>query len=110
MVTTMFASLPSLAFLDVGGTELMMIMLVILLLFGSKRMPDLARGIGKTIREFRKATSGLEEELRRAIETPPSPPQPRKPAAPPGMPPSPIIVPQHPPVETPRPPDEHHYP
>ena len=106
----MSASLPSLAFLDVGGTELMMIMLVILLLFGSKRMPDLARGIGKTIREFRKATSGHAEELRRAIETPPSLPQPRKPAAPPGMPPSPIIVPPNPPAETPQPPDEHHYP
>lgn len=106
----MFASLPSLAFLDVGGTELMMIMLVILLLFGSKRMPDLARGIGKSIREFKKATSGLEEELKRAIETPPAPPQPRKPAAPPGMPPPPINVPQNPPGETPQPPEEHHYP
>jgi sec-independent protein translocase protein TatA len=106
----MFSSLPSLAFLDVGGTEIMMIMLVILLLFGSKRMPDLARGLGKTIREFKKATSGLEEELKRAMETPPSPPQPRKPVALPGMPLPPTDVTQSPPVETPQPPEENHYP
>ena len=73
---------PSLAILDVGGTEIMMIMLVTLLLFGSKRMPDLARSLGKSIREFKKAASSLEEELKRALETPPPPPQPRRPAAP----------------------------
>jgi sec-independent protein translocase protein TatA len=105
MVTTMFASLPSLALLDVGGTELMMIMLVMLLLFPSKRIPELARSIGKTIREFRKAASGFEEELRRAIETPPSPPQPRKPAAPSG-PPSPVNLAPNPPNESPQPPEE----
>ncbi|MFA5056652.1 MAG: twin-arginine translocase TatA/TatE family subunit [Opitutaceae bacterium] len=70
----MFPLHPSLAFLDIGGTELLMIMLVTLLLFGSKRMPDLARGLGKSIREFKKAASGLEEELKRAMETPPPPP------------------------------------
>ena len=66
---------PSLAILDVGGTEIMMIMLVTLLLFGSKRMPDLARSLGKSIREFKKAASSLEEELKRALEVPPPPPQ-----------------------------------
>ena len=73
---------PSLAILDVGGTEVLMIMLVVLLLFGSKRMPELARSLGKSIREFKKAASSLEEELKRALETPPPPPQPRRPAAP----------------------------
>jgi sec-independent protein translocase protein TatA len=82
--SAMFTLLPSLAILDVGGTEILMIMLVILLLFGSKRMPDLARTLGKSIREFKKAASSLEEELKRALETPPPPPQPRKPAAPAG--------------------------
>ena len=46
-------------------------MVITLLLFGSERLPDLARSMGKSIREFKKATSGLEEELRRALETPP---------------------------------------
>ena len=78
----MFTLFPSLAILDVGGTEVLMIMLVVLLLFGSKRMPELARSLGKAIREFKKAASSLEEELKRALETPLPPPQPRPPAAP----------------------------
>ena len=39
-------------------------------------MPDLARSLGKSIREFKKAASSLEEELKRALETPPPPPPP----------------------------------
>ncbi len=51
-----------------------MILLVALLLFGSQRLPELARNLGKSMREFKRATSGLEEELRRAMDTPaPSP-------------------------------------
>jgi len=69
------AALPSIfAILDIGSTEILVIMLVVLLLFGSKRMPDLARSFGKTLREFKKATSGLEAELKRAMEEPPPPP------------------------------------
>jgi TatA/E family protein of Tat protein translocase len=56
-----------------------MILLVALLLFGSQRLPELARNLGKSMREFKKATSGLEEELRRAMESPPAPPTPRQP-------------------------------
>jgi TatA/E family protein of Tat protein translocase len=62
-----------LAFIEgVGGLELLMILFVVLMLFGSQRLPDLARGLGRSIREFRKATSGVEEEIKRIIETPPS--------------------------------------
>ncbi len=94
----------SLAILDLGSTEIVVIMLVALLLFGSKRMPDLARSLGKSLREFRKATSGLEAELKRAMEAPPSPPP--KPAAPPAADPrSPGDQP--PPKE---PPEPFHYP
>ena len=73
------ARLP-LAIFDIGGPEVLLIMLVALLLFGSQRLPDLARSLGKSIREFKKATAGLEEEFRRAMEAPPPPP-PRPPAA-----------------------------
>jgi TatA/E family protein of Tat protein translocase len=73
---------PTLAIFDVGGPEVLMILLVALLLFGSQRLPELARNLGKSIREFKKATSGLEEELKRAIEAPPPPPRPRPPANP----------------------------
>ena len=58
----------SLAFIEgIGGPELMMIMFIVLLLFGANRLPELARGIGKSVREFKKAASGVEEEVRRAM-------------------------------------------
>jgi TatA/E family protein of Tat protein translocase len=66
------------AFIEgIGGPELLMIMFVILLLFGANRLPDLARGFGRAVREFKKATSGVEQEVRRAMEEPPPPPRPR---------------------------------
>jgi sec-independent protein translocase protein TatA len=45
-----------------GGTEMFLILIVILLLFGGKRIPELARGLGKGIREFKDASSGKPEE------------------------------------------------
>ena len=48
---------------SIGTPELLMIMLVILLLFGSKRLPELAKGIGKGIRQFRKAMDDVKEEM-----------------------------------------------
>ena len=105
----MFTLFPSLAILDVGGTEILMSMLVILLLFGSKRMPELARSLGKSIREFKKAASSLEEELKRALETPPPPPQPRRPAAPAGTDLSSKDTTQPPSSDPPQPPEEHPY-
>jgi sec-independent protein translocase protein TatA len=64
---------PLLALLpDVGGPELLLIFLVVLLLFGGKRLPELARGIGKSIREFKRATAGVEQELKRVLEDEPA--------------------------------------
>ncbi len=69
---------PSLAFIEgIGGPELLLIMFIILLLFGANRLPELAKGIGKSVREFKKAASGVEEEVRRAMEEP-TEPQPKK--------------------------------
>jgi len=48
---------------SIGTPELLIIMLVILLLFGSKKLPELARGIGKGIRQFRKAMEDVKEEI-----------------------------------------------
>ncbi len=45
-----------------GAGEIFLIILVILLIFGGKKIPELARGLGKGIREFRKASAGLEED------------------------------------------------
>jgi sec-independent protein translocase protein TatA len=67
----------------IGGPELMMIMFVVLLLFGANKLPELAKGLGKSVREFKKAASGVEEEVRRAMQEPEEP-QPKKfPAYPP---------------------------
>lgn len=46
----------------VGSGELLVIFCLILLLFGGKRLPELARSLGKGIREFKRACQGLEEE------------------------------------------------
>ncbi|MBL7929549.1 MAG: twin-arginine translocase TatA/TatE family subunit [Bacteroidia bacterium] len=45
-----------------GGGEIFLIILVVLLIFGGKKIPELARGLGKGIREFKNASSGIEEE------------------------------------------------
>lgn len=64
----------STAFIDgIGGPELMVIMFIILLLFGADKLPELARGLGKTMREVKKATSGVEHEIKRAMEEEPAP-------------------------------------
>lgn len=62
---------------DIGGPEVMLILFIFLLLFGANKMPELARGIGKSIREFKKAASGVEEEVRRAMEEEPAKPAPK---------------------------------
>lgn len=46
-----------------GGFEVLIILLVILLFFGAKRIPELARGIGQGINEFRKASDEIKKEL-----------------------------------------------
>ncbi|HHL71999.1 MAG TPA: twin-arginine translocase TatA/TatE family subunit [Bacteroidetes bacterium] len=48
----------------VGVPELVWIFLIILLLFGAKKLPDLAAGLGKGIREFKKAASEVEESAK----------------------------------------------
>ena len=47
---------------SVGPMELIILLTIILLLFGAKRIPELARGLGTGIREFRKGTSGQNEK------------------------------------------------
>ena len=54
-----FAAMP-------GGWELVVISLVILLLFGAKKLPELARGLGQGIKEFKGAVDGAKDELKEA--------------------------------------------
>jgi sec-independent protein translocase protein TatA len=48
---------------SIGGFEWVLIILAILLLFGAKRIPELARGIGQGIQEFRKASDDIKREI-----------------------------------------------
>lgn len=57
-MNTVFAFLGGL-----GGWEILLIMLVILIFFGAKRIPDLARGLGKGIREFKDATTEIKDNI-----------------------------------------------
>jgi sec-independent protein translocase protein TatA len=89
----------TLAFIDgIGGPEILVIMFVVLMLFGSDKLPGLAKGMGKSIREFKKAASGVEEEIRQALE---DPPEPKKPIVAPPKPADTVAT--QPPGETPPP-------
>lgn len=52
----------------IGGPEMIMIFVVILLLFGAKKLPELARGVGKSMGEFKKAREEFEREITRSEE------------------------------------------
>jgi sec-independent protein translocase protein TatA len=49
-----------------GTPELILIFIVVLLLFGAKKLPELARGIGKSMGEFKKAREDFEREITRS--------------------------------------------
>ena len=50
-----------------GGWEIVLILAVVLILFGAKKLPELARGLGQGIKEFKKATREVSEEIQNAI-------------------------------------------
>ncbi len=51
-----------------GGWEIILILAVILILFGAKRLPELAKGLGQGIKEFKKATRDVSEEIQGAMD------------------------------------------
>lgn len=53
----------TLGFLNIGTQEVIFIVIIILLLFGGKKLPELARGLGKGIREFKDASDGIKREI-----------------------------------------------
>ena len=53
----------NLGFLNIGTQEMVLIVIVILLLFGGKKLPELARGLGRGIREFKDASDGIKREI-----------------------------------------------
>ncbi len=58
---------------NLGGGEILVIMLVALLVLGPSKLPDAARQLGKAVAEFRKVSGGFQRELRAALEVEPEP-------------------------------------
>lgn len=54
---------------SLGPTEMIFVMVVLLLIFGAKRLPELGSGLGKGIREFKKSMREINTEIERAGET-----------------------------------------
>ncbi|MCB0534948.1 MAG: twin-arginine translocase TatA/TatE family subunit [Lewinellaceae bacterium] len=52
---------------NLGATELTLIFLVVLLMFGGNKIPELMRGLGKGIREFNNAKNSVEDEIRQGM-------------------------------------------
>ena len=80
--------------MSLGPTELIIILVIVLLLFGTTRLPKLARSLGEASREFKKGTNDREEEEAKATQsaptgpTTPAAPAPPPPAAPPASDPN----------------------
>jgi sec-independent protein translocase protein TatA len=55
--------------LNLGGPDLIIILFIVLILFGAKKLPELARGMGQAVREFSKA----KDEFEREVTRPPAP-------------------------------------
>jgi len=56
---------------NLGAWEIFLIFLIVLMLFGAKRLPELFRSFGKSITEFKKATQGIEDDIRDAVNSDP---------------------------------------
>ena len=61
-----------------NGWEAVAILAVILIIFGAKKLPELARGLGQGIREFKKSSREIQDEIHQAIDLDTPPPPPRK--------------------------------
>ncbi|MDP6908536.1 MAG: twin-arginine translocase TatA/TatE family subunit [Flavobacteriales bacterium] len=65
----------TLLFLNLGGGEIIVVLLIVLLFFGSKKIPELARGLGRGMREFKDATSGVQREIEESMRDIPDKPK-----------------------------------
>lgn len=57
-----------LLFMGLGMQELLLILLIIIILFGAKKIPELARGLGRGIREFKDASKEIKNEIQEGIK------------------------------------------
>ena len=60
---------PYVAFFNLGPWEILLVLIVVLVLFGAKRLPELARGLGLGINEFRDAVDSSKKEIMDVIDS-----------------------------------------
>jgi sec-independent protein translocase protein TatA len=60
---------------NLGGGEIILILALVLILFGAKKLPELAKGLGTGIKEFKKATREVTDEVSHAMDETPPPPK-----------------------------------
>ena len=65
----MLLSSYQLAFFNLGPWEILLVLIVVLVLFGAKRLPELARGLGLGINEFRDAVDSSKKEIMDAVDS-----------------------------------------
>jgi sec-independent protein translocase protein TatA len=53
---------------NLGGGEIILILAIVLILFGAKKLPELAKGLGQGIKEFKKATRDVTDEIQNSID------------------------------------------
>ncbi len=85
------------ALFNLGGGEIILILALVLILFGAKKLPELAKGLGTGIKEFKKATREVTEEVSSAMDETPTPAK-RLPSTTPT--PTPTPTPEAPQVQT----------
>lgn len=68
-------------FQNLGWPEILIIFAVLLLLFGAKRLPEIGRSMGRSIREFKGATKGLADDVKSGLEDDEQPAKPPTPQA-----------------------------
>jgi sec-independent protein translocase protein TatA len=54
-------------FFNLGGPDLLVILLIVLILFGAKKLPELAKGMGQAIKEFNKAKDEIDREINKPV-------------------------------------------
>ena len=59
----------------IGGQELIVIALIVLVLFGGKKIPELMKGLGKGVKEYKRAVGGIEDEVKDATRIPDEKPE-----------------------------------
>lgn len=54
--------------MNLGMSEIIVIAIIVLVLFGGKKLPELMHGVGKGIRDFKKGMNGIEDEIKKDID------------------------------------------